>query len=67
MSADNYIVVKKEDAYWIGYMQYASQANFIDNKLFSTDVLEDAIALAQAQDTEYGYKFMLEDLYEPIT
>ena len=65
MSADNYVLVRKEDTNWVGYMQCASieKADYA-NQLFYTDVLEDAIILAQEQDTEYGYRFEKESLYD---
>jgi len=65
MSANSYVLVKKENAQWIGYMQCTSDRTYCyHNKLFCTDVLEDAIILAQDIDTEYGYKFKVEDFYD---
>ena len=63
MSADNYILVRKEHTQWIGYMQSASSPIFHDRKVFCTDTLEDAIILAQEEYTEYGYKFEVEGLH----
>ena len=65
MSADNYVLVRKEKTHWVGYMQCASieKANY-DEQLFCTDMLEDAIILAQEQDTEYGYRFVIVGLVE---
>ena len=69
MSADNYVLVRKEKTHWVGYMQCASieETNY-DEQLFCTDMLEDAIMLAQEQDTEYGYRFVrvgLVERYDP--
>ena len=65
MSADNYILIKKKDSQWVGYMQCASLKKFsFYNKLFCVDALEDAIILAQEHDTEYGYQFEVENLYD---
>jgi len=64
MSADNYILVKKEDTHWVGYMQCASRRTYCyHDKLFCADEIEDAIILAQDIDTEYGYKFEVGDFY----
>jgi len=66
MSADNYVLVRKEDKHqqWVGYMQSASiEEDNYDEQLFCTSFLEDAIILAQEQDTEYGYLFELAGLY----
>ena len=63
MSADNYILVRKENAQWIGYMQSASSPIFHDERVFSTNTLEEAIVLAQEENTEYGYKFEVGGLY----
>tara|TARA_Y100000310_G_scaffold70845_1_gene66605 strand:+ start:7182 stop:7388 length:207 start_codon:yes stop_codon:yes gene_type:complete len=65
MSADNYVLVRKENAQWVGYMQCASieEASY-DSQLFCTDTLEDAIILAQEENTEYGYKFEVGGLYD---
>ena len=65
MSADNYVLVRKEKTHWVGYMQCASieETNY-DEQLFCTDMLEDAIMLAQEQDTEYGYQFEIGGLYD---
>ena len=64
MSADNYVLVRKENAQWIGYMQSASSPIFHDKRVFCTDTLEDAIILAQEENTEYGYKFEVGGLYD---
>ena len=65
MSADNYVLVRKEDIQWVGYMQHASIEEVkYGEQLFCTDFLEDAILLAQEEDTEYGYKFEVEGLYD---
>ena len=64
MSAENYVLVRKEGTQWVGYMQSMSlkEAQY-DNLLFRTEALEDAIVLAQEQNTEYGYQFEVEGLY----
>ena len=63
MSADNYILIRKEDTQWVGYMQCASiEEDNYDNQLFRTEVLENAIIFAQEQDTEYGYRFEVDGL-----
>ena len=70
MSADNYILIRKEkyehcdSRQWVGYMQCTSRGEVnYDRQLFCTDFLEDAITLAQEQDAEYGYKFEVGGLY----
>ena len=67
MSADNYVLVRKEKTQWVGYMQCASieEASY-DSQLFCTEFLEDAIILAQERDTEYGYKFEVAGLYSNL-
>ena len=68
MRADNYILIKKKDSQWVGYIQSASLRKFsYHTKLFCVDKIEDAITLAQEHDTEYGYRFEVESLYDATT
>ena len=72
MSADNYILIRKEGAIdqgvdtlpsgirmmYIGYEESASaEAPSYSNPVFQVFDLEDAILHAQGSDTEYGYRF----------
>ena len=71
MSADNYILIKREDKnkimlgghYWAGYITNASTDK--GSICFSADSLTEAIYKAKNIDTEYGYR--VEDLDEHIT
>ena len=62
MSADNYVLIRKEDRnnimvgghYWTGYVTSASTD--IGSKSFYADSLEEAISKAQNMNTEYGYR-----------
>jgi len=63
MSADNYILIRKEDSNWVAYMEFASiEEPSYRSKIFVTDTLMDAIIQAQAVGTEYGYRFEIDIL-----
>jgi len=68
MSADNYLLIRKEDSNWVAYMELASMEEpSYRSKIFVTDTLVDVILQAQEIDTEYGYKFEIEGLYNNDT
>lgn len=57
MSADNYILIRKERYNWAGYIQSASETNVTyDTQCFTERSFMEAIAKAQSMDTEYGYR-----------
>ena len=63
MSADNYISIRTEKEegkeVWVGYHQFASDDEpQYKRPLFSASTIEEAIRLAQAEETEYGYCFI---------
>ena len=61
MSADNYIIVRKEGDSWCGYMESASLNNPLYNSLlFKVPTISDALEHAQAEKAEYGYVVELE-------
>lgn len=58
MSADNYILIRKEGKKYIGYHQFASDdEEQYDSPMFKATSLKKAIQLAQQLYTEYGYRF----------
>jgi len=58
MSADNYILIRKEKHMWTGYIEIASvEEPCYDVRAFKVENIEDAIVKAQNIDTEYGYRF----------
>jgi len=63
MSADNYLVIRKEESNWVAYMEFASEEepNYTSRE-FVTDSVENAIVLAQGIYTEYGYHFEMDML-----
>lgn len=59
MSADNYILIRKEGNNYVGYHQSASADEVqYDRPMFITDNIVKAIKMAQAEYTEYGYCFI---------
>ena len=65
MSVENYLLIRKEDSNWVAYMEFVSiEEPSYSSEEFVTDTLEEAIILAQEQDTEYGYKFEVDGLYD---
>lgn len=59
MSADDYIAIRKEGEKYIGYHQSASaDEEQYDYPMFKATSLKEAIILAQAEWTEYGYRFV---------
>ena len=57
MSADNYILIRKENMDWVGYIQAASVTEVTyDTQCFKDRSFLKAIAKAQEMDTEYGYR-----------
>jgi len=65
MSADTYLLIRKEDCNWVAYMEFASMEEpSYSSEKFVASSLEDAIILAQGVYTEYGYKFEVDKLYE---
>ena len=64
MSADNYLLIRKEDTDWVAYMECASiEEPCYASKIFNTNSIEKAIIQAQDVYTEYGYRFEMEDIY----
>ena len=72
MSADNYILIRKEKSMgtganaptgsvvikYVGYNEYASEAEpTYSRPAFHSLTIEDAILHAQSSETEYGYRF----------
>ena len=58
MSADNYILMRKEQNMWAGYLERASVEEPRYNvPAFKVEAIEDAILHAQNSGTEYGYMF----------
>lgn len=72
MSADNYILIRKEEhsgggnnaltgrmlIQYVGYNEYASEKEpSYSRPVFNVFTLEDAIVHAQQSKTEYGYRF----------
>jgi len=65
MSADNYLLIRKEDCNWVAYMEFASEEEpSYSSEEFVASSLEDAIILAQGVYTEYGYQFEVDKLYK---
>ena len=65
MSADNYLLIRKEDTDWAAYMECASiEKPSYTSKIFNTNSIENAIVQAQDVYTEYGYRFEIEDVYD---
>ena len=63
MSADNYLLIRKENSNWVAYMESASNEEpGYGFKEFITDTVENAIISAQEVDTEYGYRFEMDML-----
>ena len=64
MSSDNYLMIKKELGYWVGYIESAATYEPVYNTcVFKAPTLEDAIRNGQKIDVEYGMRFSLfEDL-----
>ena len=68
MSADNYLLIRKEESKWVAYMEFASMKEpSYCSKIFAADTLMDVIIQAQEVDTEYGYEFEVEGLYNNDT
>ena len=64
MSADNYLLIRKEDTDWVAYMECASiEEPSYASKIFNTNSIEKAIIQAQDVYTEYGYRFEVDGLY----
>jgi len=68
MSADNYLLIRKEGDVFVGYHQFVSsdEPNY-DHRWFTADSLVEAILTAQLAEmwTEYGYRFVgLEEYLE---
>lgn len=62
MSADNYLLIKKEPRYWIGYIESASATEpKLIKESFRATSLEEAVVYAQNTDVEYGIQFDLGD------
>ena len=58
MSEDNYVLIRKEQSMWAGYIETASSEERRYNRpAFKVTQIEDAIIHAQNTDTEYGYRF----------
>lgn len=58
MSADNYILIRKDQNMWIGYLERASSEEPTYTQLvFKVKHIEDAILHAQNSETEYWYRF----------
>jgi len=58
MSADNYVLIKKEKGMWTGYLESASSGEpTYTEPVFNVLKIEEAILHAQNSDTEYGYRF----------
>jgi len=58
MSADNYILIRKEAGEWVGYMESASlNEPRYEVTAFKVGRIEDTILHAQETETEYGYRF----------
>ena len=64
MSADNYLLIRKEDTDWAAYMECASiEKPSYTSKIFNTDSIENAVIGAQDIYTEYGYRFEVAGVY----
>ena len=62
MSADNYLLIKKDGGSWIGYLESeSSDLPTYNNMVFKVITLEDAINHGQKTETEYGMRFDLGD------
>ena len=57
MSADNYILIRKENMDWVGYIQSASatEATY-DTQCFKDRSFLRVISKAQEMEPEYGYR-----------
>jgi hypothetical protein len=63
MSANTYVLIRKEKDRWAGYVESRSiKIPTYQRLVFVTSVLEIALSNAQVLETEYGYRF--EDLNE---
>ena len=64
MSADNYFEIIRVEGEYRGYMQYVSDPMTLNELLeecepsFVAKTVEEAIEMAQAEYTEYGYRFI---------
>ena len=80
MSADNYILIRKEEVFgrgsstltggirieYVGYDESASASEpSYKRPIFNVFTLEDAILHAQQSEAEYGYRF--EDIDDDVT
>jgi|3_EtaG_2_1085321.scaffolds.fasta_scaffold427853_1 hypothetical protein len=62
MSADNYVLVRKEKECWVGYLESASLDDPTYNTfIFKVDTLIEAIKYGQEINTEYGMRFALNE------
>ena len=68
MSADNYILIRKEETIkYVGYEESASaEAPSYSHPVFVTLTLKDAVLHAQSSETEYGYTVDLSLDYEEL-
>jgi len=62
MSVDNYLLIKREQNSWVGYIESASlNEPTLLHEHFRAGSLEEAVVTAQNTDTEYGIQFDLGD------
>ena len=65
MSANTYLLIRKEDSNWVAYMELVSMEEpSYSSEVFVADTLREVIIQAQEIDTEYGYKFEIGGLYD---
>ena len=63
MSADNYLLLRKEQDYWVGFLESASkEPPTYQNMAFKVTTLEDALRHVRKTDTEYGMRFIEEEI-----
>ena len=62
MSVDNYLLIRKEQKSWVGYLESASRDKpTLLHEHFRAGSIDEAVETAQNTDTEYGIQFDLGD------
>ena len=65
MSEENYVYIQKDGEAWKGYMESSSNPRpLLNNRLFITASLNEAIAQAEAQDVGQDYMVANETFFQ---
>ena len=65
MGTENYVYIQKDGEAWKGYMESSANPRpLLNNRLFITASLEEAIAQAEAQDVGQDYMVANETFFQ---